>query len=165
MELLKGIVALVAGVVIFFNPAEALVAIATYLGVLAIISGLVVIIVSLYRKSAFWKVFFGQGIFFALIGLLIVTYPEISASLLIFFIGLFITLMGIIQLSAWFRMRQMAVIRPLALLNAVISILVGATLLFNPFEGAIFATVITGIYAIIFSVIKFYTAFRIISSK
>lgn len=160
LEVLKGLAALVVAVIIFLNPAEAITAIATYLGALAIIAGLVLIVMALYRKSGFWQLFFGQGVIYALIGLLIVTYPRVTASLLIFLIGLFITILGIIQLSAWFRMREIMPARPLALFTAIISILVGATLLFNPFEGAILATVIMGIYAVLYASTRFYTAYR-----
>jgi len=160
-ELLKGIIALALSVIIFLNPAEALVAIATYLGALAIIAGIVIIIVSLYRKSGFWQFFFGQGIIYVLIGLLIVTYPKVTASLLIFLIGLFITLLGIMQLSAWLRLKEIMPARPMALVTAIISILVGVTLLFNPFEGALLATIIMGIYAVIYASTRFYTAYEI----
>lgn len=158
-EVIKGIVGLAIALIIFLNPAEAITAIATYLGVLAIIAGLVLVILSLIRKESFWQLFFGQGLIFAFIGLLIVSYPRVTASLLIFLVGLFITLLGIIQLSAWLRLREIRASRTVSLFTAIISILVGATLLFNPFEGAVLATVIMGIYALIFSLTRFYTAY------
>ena len=164
-EVLKGIVALAVAVIIFLNPADALVAIATYLGALAIIAGLVIIIMALYKKAGFWQLFFGQGIIYALIGLLIITYPKVTASLLIFLIGLFITILGIIQLSAWLRLREVMPARPLNLVTAVISILVGGTLLFNPFEGAVLATVIMGIYAVLYASTRFYTAYELARHK
>ena len=157
-EILKGIVALALAVIVFLNPADALVAIATYLGAISIVAGVIVIIMSLYRKSGFWQLFFGQGIIYAIIGLLIVTYPKLTASLLIFLIGLFITILGIIQFSSWLRLREVMPASPLLLLTAVISILVGGTLLFNPFEGAVLATVIMGVYAVLYGVTRLYVA-------
>ena len=162
LELLKGIVALAVAIIIFIKPAEALVAIATYIGALSIIIGLVIIIVSLYKKTGFWQLFFGQGIIYALIGLLIITYPRVTASLLIFLIGLFITILGIIQLSAWFKMREIMPTSTMALITAIISILVGGTLLFNPFEGAVLATVIMGIYAVLYASSRFYITYMMI---
>ncbi|MEE4116673.1 MAG: DUF308 domain-containing protein, partial [Marinilabiliaceae bacterium] len=53
LEVLKGLAALVVAVIIFLNPAEAITAIATYLGALAIIAGIVLIIMSLTRKTSF----------------------------------------------------------------------------------------------------------------
>lgn len=162
LELLKGIVALAVAIIIFIKPAEALVAIATYIGALSIIIGLVIIIVSLYKKTGFWQLFFGQGIIYALIGLLIITYPRVTAGLLIFLIGLFITILGIIQLSAWFKMREIMPTSTMALITAIISILVGGTLLFNPFEGAVLATVIMGIYAVLYASSRFYITYMMI---
>ncbi len=160
-EVLKGLVALAVAVIIFLNPADALVAIASYLGAIAIVAGLLVIIISLYRKSAFWQLFFGQGIIYVVIGLLIVTYPKLTASLLILLIGLFITILGIIQFSSWLRLSKVMPARPLLLVTALISILVGGTLLFKPFEGAVFATVIMGIYAVLYASTRFYTAYEL----
>lgn len=160
LEVLKGIVALVLAVIIFLRPSDALVAIATYIGALAIIIGLVLIIIALYKKLGFWQLFFAQGIIYALIGLLIITYPKVTASLLIFLIGLFITILGIIQLSAWFKMREILPASPLALFTGIISILVGVLFLFNPFEGAVLATIIMGVYAVLYAATRFYTAFK-----
>lgn len=164
-EILKGIVALAIAAIIFLNPAEAISAIATYLGALAIIAGIVLIIISLTRKSSFWQLFFGQGLIYAIIGLLIVTYPKVTASLLIFLVGLFITLFGIIQLSSWFRFRDILASRPVTLFTAILSLLVGGTLLFNPFEGAVLATIIMGIYAVIFATTSFYSAYKKVRNK
>jgi len=165
MEVLKGLIGLAVAVIIFLNPADALVAIATYLGAVAIIVGIGIIIMALYRKSGFWQLFFGQGIIYAIIGLLIITYPKLTASLLIFLTGLFITILGIIQLSAWMRLREVMPARPLTLFTAIISILVGGTLLFNPFEGAVIATVIMGIYAVLYASTRFYTAYEIFRTR
>ena len=164
-EALKGIIALVLAVIIFLNPAEALVTIATYLGALSIIAGIVIIIISLYSKTGIWKVFFGQGIIYALIGLLIITYPKITAGMLIFLVGLFITILGIIQLSAYLRLKEFMPARPMMLITAIISFLVGATLLFNPFEGALLATVIMGIYGVLYSTTRFYAAWKMGQSR
>lgn len=164
-EILKGVVAMAIAVIIFLNPAEAISAIATYLGVLAIIAGLVLVIISLSRRSSFWQLFFGQGLIYAIIGLLIVSYPKVTASLMIFLAGLFITLLGIIQLSAWLRLKELSASRPVTLFTSILSIMVGGTLLFNPFEGAILATIIMGIYAVIFAITRFYTAFERVRKK
>ncbi len=164
-EVLKGIVALGIAIIIFLNPAEAITAIASYLGALSIIAGLVLIIISLMRKSSFWQFLFGQGLLYAIIGLLIVSYPKVTASLLIFLIGMFITILGIIQLSAWFKMKEVMPASPLALFTGIISILVGILFLFNPFKGALLATLIMGIYAVLYASTRLYTAFKIARGK
>jgi len=164
-EVLKGIVAIGLAVLIFMNPADALVAIATYIGALAIIAGIVLIVISLVRKTGFWQFTFGQGIIYALIGLLIVTYPKVTIGLLIFLMGLLITILGIMLLSTYLRLKEVMPARPLNLIIAIISILVGGLLLFNPFEGAVFATVIIAVYALIYGITRLYVAWLIVTRK
>lgn len=157
-ELLKGIVALILAVLIFVNPAGALVTIATYIGILAIVSGIILIVLALSNKGNFWQFLLFQGIVLTLIGTLIVTYPGSTAKLMIFFVGLLITLIGIMQLIAYLQMKEFVTAPHLSLVNSVLSILVGALFLFNPFEGAVFATIILGIYAVWFGISRLYVA-------
>ncbi len=164
-EVLKGIIAIGLAVLIFMNPADALVAIATYIGALAIIAGIVLIILSLIRKTGFWHFTFGQGIIYSLIGLLIVTYPKVTIGLLIFLMGLLITILGIMLFSTYMRLKEVMPARPLNLIMAIISILVGGLLLFNPFEGAVFATVIIAVYALIYGITRLYVAWLMITGK
>jgi len=164
-EVLKGIVAIGLAVLIFRNPADALVTTATYIGALAIIAGIVLIITSLARKTGFWHFTFGQGIIYALVGLLIVTYPKVTIGLLIFLIGLLITVLGIMLLSTYIRLKQVIPARPINIVTAIISILVGALLLFNPFEGAVMATMIIAVYAMLYGITRLYVAWMFITKK
>jgi len=165
MELLKGLIATALAVIIFMNPADALVAIATYIGALAIIAGIVLIIIALSRRRKFWQFLFGQGIIYSIIGLVIVAYPKVTAGLLIVLMGLFIVILGIIQLSAYIHLREVMPAPPLTLATAIISILVGILLLFNPFEGAVLATVIIGVYAVLYGVTRLYVAWSLVTGK
>ena len=164
-ELFKGAVALILAVLIFANPAVALVTMATYLGILAIIAGIVLIVVSLSQKGNFWQFLLFQGGILALFGTLIVTYPGSTAKLMIIFVGLLITLTGIIQLIGYLKMKEVVTAPHLSLINAVLSILVGALFLFNPFEGAVFLTIILGIYAAWFGFSRLYVAWLLYRQK
>lgn len=164
-ELLKGLIALAIAIFVFINPAEALVAIATYLGILAIIAGAVIIIMALSRKGQFWQLWVGEGFINAVIGLLIVLYPQITASLLILIIGFWITVFGIIQLIMYMGNKDKLPSGSLSLGSAVLSLLVGLLLLFNPFEGAVLATLILAGYAVIFAVSRFYMAYLLYSRR
>lgn len=158
-ELLKGLIALVIAIFIFTEPAGALVAIATYLGILAIIAGAVIIIVALARKNEFWQIWVAEGFINAVIGLLIVLYPEITASLLILIIGFWVTVFGIIQLIVYMGNRDRLPSGSLSLGSAILSLLVGLLLLFNPFEGAVLATLILAGYALVYGISRFYVAY------
>jgi uncharacterized membrane protein HdeD (DUF308 family) len=157
-EVLKGTIAIILAAIVFIKPAEALLTIATYLGILALIAGIVLIILSLAKKSGNWQIWLAEGIINAIIGLLIVAFPKTTASLLIILIGLWITIFGIIQLTIYVRYRNTLPSHLIALLSSILSILVGVLLLFNPFEGAVLATVIIALYALIYGISRLYMA-------
>ena len=164
-EILKGILALVLALIIFIDPGRALMTIATYFGVLAIIGGLVLIVTSVVRKYGFWQFLLFQGAVFTLVGSLIVAYPDVTASLMVFFLGLLITFMGIIQLMAYYQVKEMAEVPRLSLVNGVLSLGIGILLLFNPFEGALLATLIMGAYALWYGITRLYVAWLLYTGK
>ena len=160
LEIIKGLIGLIIGILIFANPEGALVAMATYVGLLALIVGGILIIRALVKKKGSWQWRLSQGIINALLGLLIISYPDATASLLIFIIGLWITFFGIFQLTATLKLQEMLPGQNLSLASGIISILVGALLMFNPFEGAVLATVILGVYALFYALVRFYVAWN-----
>ncbi|MGM0377802.1 MAG: DUF308 domain-containing protein [Bacteroidota bacterium] len=164
-EILKGVLALLLGLVVFIDPARALVTIATYLGILGIIGGIVLIATSLWRKYGYWQFLLFQGIVFAIIGGLIVAYPDVTAGLMVFFVGLLITFMGVIQLIAYLQVKELTPVPTLSLVNAILSLLIGVLLLFNPFQGAVLATLIMGAYALWYGVTRLYIAWLLYTGK
>ncbi len=165
IELLKGLIAIILAIIVFSNPAKALVTLATWLGVLALIVGAVMIFMALWKKRGSWQMLLAQGIFNAILGLLVVAYPRGSAGLVIFIAGIWITVFGIIQLFAYMQAKEVLPGKSLILLSALLSLLVGVLLMFNPFEGAVMVTVILGIYAVIIGVSKFYVAWLMYRQK
>ncbi len=165
IELLKGEIALILAIIIFSNPAKALVTLATWLGVLAMIVGAVMIFMALWKKRGFWQMLLAQGIFNAILGLLVVAYPKVSAGLVIFVVGIWITVFGVIQLFAYMQTKEVLPGKSLILLSALLSLLMGVLLMFNPFEGAVMVTVILGIYAVVIGLSKFYVAWLIYRHK
>jgi len=160
-EFVKGIVALLISLLIFIDPAGALMTIATYFGILALIVGIIMIISATKGKSVNRNFILIQGIFFSLIGLLIVVYPGGTASLMVIFAGLFITFLGAIQLAGYLQMKEILPVPQLSLIHAILSLAIGLLLLFNPFKGAVLATLIMGGYALWFGITRLYLAWQI----
>ena len=165
IEALKGIVAVIIGIVAFSNPAGALHAIAVLFAIFAIVAGMMVVIVSWSNKGKYWKFWIGEGIFDMIIGILILANPGISISVFVVFIALFIIAVGIIQLLSYYRLKNTLAKPGIYLLTAVISLLFGILLLFNPFEGVKIITVILGIYAVIYGVSSLYLSFKLSGTR
>ncbi|SFF02247.1 HdeD family acid-resistance protein [Thermophagus xiamenensis] len=160
-ETLKGIIALLISLLIFIDPAGALMTIATYFGILALIVGIIMIISATKGNSVNRNFILIQGIFFSLIGLLIMVYPGATASFMVVLAGLFITFLGAIQLAGYLQMKEILPAPQLSLIHAILSLAIGLLLLFNPFKGAVLATLIMGGYALWFGITRLYLAWQI----
>jgi len=163
IEALKGALFLILGILCLANPAGALAAIAIYLGILAILSGLGIVIFSLSRKGTHWRFWIFEGIFNLVIGLLLVSYPKTAISVLVIFIGLWIIAMGIIQIITYTNLKKTGYTSQVTLFTAVLSLLIGILLLFNPFEGAKIVAIILGIFAVIYGLSSLFVAFRLLN--
>ena len=160
---LKGILGLLLGTLILINPAEAIKLIATYFGLFAILGGVIVLIYgfrerSRGKRSTFWLV---EGSFNIIIGLIIVSYPEISVSVFIALFGIWAIIIGILQLISYDRYRKLNMHSGIILLNAILSLIIGLLLLFNPFEGAQIIAIIIGLYALVYGAFNIFTAFKL----
>ena len=159
-EIIKGVIALLISLLIFIDPAGALMTIATYFGLLAFIIGGIMIITASTGQRINRNLILIQGIFVALIGLLIVVYPGGTASLMIILMGLFITFLGAIQLIGYLQIKEALPAPQLSLIHAILSLAIGLLLLFNPFEGAVLATLIMGGYALWYGISRLYLAWQ-----
>ncbi len=160
---LKGILGLLLGTLILINPAEAIKIIATYFGLFAILGGALVLFYgfrekSRGRKSTFWLI---EGSFNIIIGLIIVSYPEISVSVFIALFGIWAIIIGILQFISYDRYRKLNIHAGIILVHAILSVLIGILLIFNPFEGAQIIAIIIGLYAIIYGAFNILASFKI----
>jgi uncharacterized membrane protein HdeD (DUF308 family) len=162
VEVLKGVIALIIGIICLTDPSEALAAITVYLGILAMLAGLVVVVTSLKRKGTNWKFWISQGIFNIIIGILLVSYPKVAINVIIIFISLWIIAMSIIQIFTYANLKKTGYNSQLLLFTGILSLLIGILLVFNPFEGAKIVAIILGIYATIYGLSSLYVAFELL---
>jgi uncharacterized membrane protein HdeD (DUF308 family) len=165
IEGLKGIIVLILGIICLSNPDTALTTITIYLGVLALLGGVVVIVVSLRTKGNYWQFWIGEGIFNLVIGLLMVSFPRAAIGVIIVLISLWIVAMSIIQMFTYNAMKNAGYRSPMLIFTAILSLLVGLLLLFNPFEGARIVAIILGVYAAIHGASSMYLSFRLLTRQ
>ncbi len=164
---LKGILALILGILILVNPSKSIVLLATYFGIFALAGGIVALGYAFrirYKggSGTFW---FIEGSINVLFGLIIILYPHISMSVIVAFFGIWAVIIALLQLSSYNHLRALNMSAGLILFNGILSLLVGLLLLFNPFKGAMIIAVIIGIYALIYAIYSLYTAFKYANSE
>lgn len=161
-RILKAALFIVFGILILSNTSQALKLIATYFGVLAILGGIISIFVG-YRHtlssqpSVAWYI---EGAFSLIIGILIISYPESSVNFFMIVFGIWALIIGIMQLTAYTRFKELDIHSGSLLFSAVSSLIVALLLLLKPFESASFISIIIALYAIIYGTTALINSFR-----
>lgn len=160
-RILKAVLFILFGILVLTNTSGALKLIATYFGVLAILGGIISIFIgyrhSLHSQSSIsWYL---EGAFSLIIGILIISYPESSVNFFMIIFGIWALVIGIMQLTAYTRFRELNINSGSLLFSAISALVVAVLILLKPFESAGFITLIIALYAIIYGVASLINSF------
>jgi uncharacterized membrane protein HdeD (DUF308 family) len=147
---LRGILAIVLGIVALVFPGATLVSLAIVVGAYAFIDGVFAIVGAFGHRGreAVWYVL--DGILGIAVGVATFFLPGITAQALVFLIGLWAILTGIFEVIAGF---ELPIERDwLLVLAGVASIIFGVLVFANPGSGAVAVVWLIGIYALVFGV-------------
>lgn len=156
--LIQGLLFLVFGILFVAAPEGVLFSISIYLGILALIPGVVMIVLAFANRAGnFSGMLFIWGLLLALLGLLLIVKPEIMAILLALFIGIWVLFNGIAQIrnsmalksegwrNWWVRMAAGIVMTLFGL--AILSNAFATTVILTIWFGALM--IATGVYYLI----------------
>jgi uncharacterized membrane protein HdeD (DUF308 family) len=145
---LRGILAIVFGIVALVFPGFTLVSLAVVFGAYAFVSGVFTIVAAFGSRGreASWYVL--EGIIGIAVGLAVFFFPGIAAQTLVFLIGLWAILTGIFEVSAGFELPISW--NWLLAIAGVLSIGFGVAVIAYPASGALAITWLIGIYALMF---------------
>jgi uncharacterized membrane protein HdeD (DUF308 family) len=159
---LRGVLAIVFGVIALVQPQSAFAALVLLFGAYAFADG-VFALVALFRGAGgnrFWvlalEAVVGIGI-----GVLTITRPAQTALVLLYYVGIWAILTGILEIVAAVRLRKEITGEFWLGLAGVLSIAFGVLLFVQPDSAALALTIWIGIYAIIFGVVLLMLAFRL----
>jgi uncharacterized membrane protein HdeD (DUF308 family) len=145
---LRGIVAIVFGIVALAFPGATLVSLALVFGAYALVDGVFTIVSALGRRGrdVVWYVL--DGILGIAVGLATFFFPGITAQALVLLIGLWAILTGIFEVIAGF---ELPIKRDwLLVIAGIASISFGVLVFVYPASGALAITWLIGIYALVF---------------
>ncbi|MDR4505864.1 MAG: HdeD family acid-resistance protein [Candidatus Scalindua sp.] len=164
--LLRGILAVIIGIMFFSNPGATLVVIMMFLGAYWLVDGIFTLIASFYGKKVHKH--WGWGMFVAILSILagIAVFAQpIAATLftttfLVYFMGFMILASGISSVATGIKLRKTSG-EWMMIFGGVFAILLGLLLLFNPIFSATFFVLLLGIFTIIDGVSLITVSFRI----
>ncbi|TCO07969.1 HdeD family acid-resistance protein [Natronoflexus pectinivorans] len=153
-SLLTGIIAMLFGLILLLFPTLTIVTFALIFGIAVLLGGATTIASALkVRDTGYsYKRKLTEGIIAALLGILILIQPETAAALFVTIIGIWAILIGAIFIWSFYKISKAGFTGKLSLLFGILSLIMGAVLIFNPFESSRMIVVFIGIYSLVYGI-------------
>ncbi len=157
---LRGLAAVVFGLLTFFVPGITLATLVLLFGAYAAVDGI-------FNMAAFFRVanhhwaLLIEGVIGIIAGVLTFVWPAITAMALLYLIAFWAIFTGVFEIIASIRLRKAMAHEWLLLLMGVLSLLFGLLLLVAPGAGALAIVLWIGVYAFIFGIFLLTLAFRL----
>jgi len=165
LVLLRGIAAVLLGILLFTNTAATLSVIIIFLGIYWVVDGISTLLASFIgREDSNW----GWGIFVGIIsilaGLAVLSQPVLTAifttSFIVSLVGIMIIISGVSSIVTGFRLRKTSG-EWVMILGGVLGLILGLLLLMNPLFSALVFVNITAIFSIIGGFALIVMAFQV----
>jgi len=163
MLLLRGVVAFAFGLFCFAYSGVTLSVLVIVFGAYALLDGLLAVAAAITRASTqprWWSTLI-EGIAGSVIGVLILSWPGITALGLLYLIAMWAVLTGIFKMTAAIRLRRHIIGEWLLLLSGAGSVVCGVLLFFMPGSGALAVLFWIGGYAVTIGLFLVVVALRL----
>lgn len=164
--LLKGILAVILGILFLTNTATTLLLIMMFLGAYWFIDGIFTLITSFQAKehNKIWMWGILVGVLSILAGLVVFFQPILSTifttTVLIYFMGFMILISGLSSIVTGLRLRKTSD-ESMMILGGILAVLLGLLLLFNPALSLMMFVYMLGILSLVGGTILIILSFRI----
>ncbi len=161
-SLISSIFLLLLGLLLFFKSGATLIGISYLVGGVLIALGVIAIINFLRNssKDIFVELNIVYGIVSIVAGIFLVTVPEFIGSIIPIVVGIAVII------SSSFKIQQALVLKNLgskyfapSIIMAIMCLICGVVILFNPFTSAVVVTQIIGLFMIIYAVLDIINSF------
>ena len=157
---LRGVAAVLFGLLTFFLPGITLVTLVLLFGAYALVDG-IFNVVAFFRVASHHSAFLIEGVIGIITGILTFTWPAITAIALLYLIAFWAMFTGVFEIVAGIRLRKAIANEWLLLLMGTLSALFGLLILFAPGAGALAIVLWIGVYALMFGIVLLALAFRL----
>jgi uncharacterized membrane protein HdeD (DUF308 family) len=160
---LRGLCALLFGVVVFFWPLISLLALVFLFGSYVLADGILTIVSAIRaadRKRRWWPLLL-QGLVGIAAGIIAFIWPDITAVALLYLIAAWAVITGIFEIVAAVQLRKEIEGEWLLALGGMASVIFGVLLMVFPSAGVLTVIWLIGAYAAAFGVLLLIVAFRL----
>ncbi|MEO8665459.1 MAG: DUF308 domain-containing protein [Ignavibacteria bacterium] len=159
--LIRGILAIVFGLIALFSPGIVVGTLLFYFGIVAVFSGLFLIIEGIAIKGEDRGMRIVEGIISLIFGLLFIFMPGFVLTFVMYFIAFWAIIGGLMQIIYAVKLRKVIPNEWLAILNGVITLIFGIFVLLNILAGAQALIMVFGAYAIVSGLLMVGLSFRV----
>jgi uncharacterized membrane protein HdeD (DUF308 family) len=160
---LRGLAAIIFGVLAIINPAMSLAALILFFGAYALADGVFTVIAALMRRrnEPRWVALLVSGILGILIGAFTFLMPGVTALALLYIIAAWAVIRGVIEIAAAIQLRKVIRGEFWLALAGVLSIVFGVLLFVFPGAGALAVILWIGVFALVLGIVLMALAFRL----
>lgn len=156
--LIRGIFAVLFGLMAFAWPALTLVTLVFLYGAYAFVDGLTAIWFGFSSRA--WGVLF-FGILGVIVGIYTFFYPGVTAIALLYLIAAWAFVRGVFEIVTAIQLRKEISYEWALIVSGLVSIILGIVLVANPRAGALAMVVVIGAFALMFGVMMIVLGFRV----
>ena len=156
--LLRGLIAILFGIMAFAWPGVTLAALVLLWGAYALVDGIFEVIAGVRGK--WWGLVF-LGILGIAAGVLTFMWPGITAIALLWVIAIWAIVIGIMQIAAAIRLRKEVQGEWLWILSGILTVILGVLLIARPGAGALSVLWLIGWFAIAWGILLCILAFKV----
>ncbi len=161
--LLRGVAAILFGVLAWVLPGASLAALVLVFGAYALVDGVLGVWVALQsrKENDHWWLLLLVGLLGIGAGVLTFAVPGLTALVLLFYIAVWAIATGVLEIATAIRLRKEIQGEWLLILGGLLSVVFGVLLVAQPGAGALALLWLIGIYAIFFGVLLVLLAFKV----
>jgi len=165
--LVRGIAAIIFGVLAFVLPGVTLAVMVLLFGAYAIVDGIFALVAAARGRAAGqpWWALVIEGVLSIAAGIVTFAWPGLTALLLLYVIGAWAIITGVLEVAAAVRLRKEITGEFWLALGGIASIIFGLALYVFPAAGALAVVLWTGVYAIMFGVFLVALSMRLRSAR
>ena len=164
---LRGLAAILFGILAFAWPGITLFVLIVFFGAYMLVDGIFAIVAAVRAAGdgARWWLMLLEGILGVVVGLVAFFWPGLTALALLYLIAAWAIVTGIMEIAAAIRLRREVVGEWALVLGGAFSVLFGVLLVVIPARaGLLSLTWLIGAYAVVFGVLQVVLAFRVRSA-
>jgi uncharacterized membrane protein HdeD (DUF308 family) len=165
---LRGVIAILFALAIFFFPTLALDVLLLVLGVYLVLDGIFALVAGLTREEhesrRRWLTIL-EGLMGLIIGGLILVFPSLALIAFVYFFAAWAILTGVLEIATAIQLRKELKNELLLIISGILSVIFGILAMFYPSTSAIVILYIIAIYEFIFGLDYFILGFRMLAMR